>query len=345
MSNSNVIGIDLAKNVVQVCKLNIASGEVVYNKAINSNKLAELLAKEKPAIVAMEGCGGAHFWARKAQSFGHDARIIPPKTVKAFLQGQKTDANDAMAIAIAAIQIGTTFSRIKSETQHTLQSIESSRRFLIRSITALSNHIRAFMYEYGINTPQGYKGLTTKVLNTLDADNDQLPSCLKGTLSIMWHQLQTTKQQLKQLENEKAALVQHIEPCKRLMKLEGVGVVAASMLYASLGDGSNFKNGRAAAVYLGLTPKQHSSGGKTYLTGISKTACDRPLRSVLYQGALAVIQWLPSTPRTQKEAWLIALVARVGIKRACIALANKTVRTAWAMLSRDESYRASPLIN
>jgi len=132
--------------------------------------------------------------------------------------------------------------------------------------------------------------------------------------------------------------VKQLEPCKRLMALEGIGEVCASMLYASIGDGREFKNGRQASVYIGLTPKQYSSGGKIIMLGIDKRGGNKPLRAALYQGALSVISRLPSEPRTAKEAWLLKLVERVGVKRACIALANKTVRTAWALLATGKSY-------
>ncbi len=338
MKNSNVIGIDLAKNVIQVCKIN-KHGELISNKAISPGKLKELLAKSSPSLVAMEGCGACHYWARLAQKYGHDARVISPKKVKAFLQGHKTDANDALAIAIAATQFGMIFSQIKDEEQQSLQTLETSRKFLDKELTALNNHIRAYLYEYGITMSKGKKGLRETIVLVLDDLDTRLPQCLKGTLQLLWERYQLTVVQLKKTEKNKAALVKQLEPCKRLMDLEGIGNVCASMLYASIGDGREFKNGRQASVYIGLTPKQHSSGGKTYIRGIDKQGGNKALRAALYQGALSVISRLPSEPRTVKEKWLQALVERAGVKRACIALANKTVRTAWALLATGKSYK------
>ena len=338
MKNSNVIGIDLAKNVIQVCKIN-KHGELISNKAISPGKLKELLAKSSPSLVAMEGCGACHYWARLAQKYGHDARVISPKKVKAFLQGHKTDANDALAIAIAATQSGMIFSQIKDEEQQSLQTLETSRKFLDKELTALNNHIRAYLYEYGITMSKGKKGLRETIVLVLDDLDTRLPQCLKGTLQLLWERYQLTVVQLKKTEKNKAALVKQLEPCKRLMDLEGIGNVCASMLYASIGDGREFKNGRQASVYIGLTPKQHSSGGKTYIRGIDKQGGNKALRAALYQGALSVISRLPSEPRTVKEKWLLALVERAGVKRACIALANKTVRTAWALLATGKSYK------
>ncbi len=338
MQNSNVIGIDLAKHIIQVCKID-KHGELLSNKAISPNKLKLLLANAPPALVAMEGCGACHYWARLAQTYGHDVRIISPKRVKAFVQGHKTDANDALAVAIAASQFGMVYSQIKSEEQQSLQTLETSRKFLDKELTALNNHLRAYLYEYGIIMNKGQKSLRAIMPLVLDALDTRLPSCLKSTLKLLWERFQLTDIQLKEAEQYKAAFVKQLEPCKRLMKLEGIGTVCASMLYASMGNGKEFKNGRQASVYIGLTPKQYSSGGKVHMMGIDKKGGDKALRAALYQGALSVILRLPSEPRTAKEAWLLKLLARAGIKRTCIALANKTVRTAWALLATGKSYQ------
>jgi len=340
MMKCNVIGLDLAKNVIQVCKIS-TDGVLIYNKAVSPRKLRELLAKEKIAIIALEGCGSCHYWGRLAQQHGHDVRIISPKKVKAFLQGQKTDANDAFAIAIASIQLGMVFSQLKSEEQQMVQTLEKSRKFLEKSVTSLSNHIRALMYEYGITSPQGKKGLRETVAMVMDGEDKRLPVSLQGTLEILWERYKKTLEQLKSSEQSREALVKQLEPCKRLLDLEGVGPVCAARLYASLGDGGNFKKGRDASVYVGVTPKQHSSGGKVYMRGINKGGGDKELRAALYQGAFSVIYKLPAQARTKKQAWLINLVARVGVKRASIALANKTVRTAWALLVSGEKYKVA----
>jgi len=337
MQNSNVIGIDLAKNVIQVCKID-KHGELISNRAISPSKLKELLAKSNPSIVAMEGCGACHYWARLAPKYGHDVRIISPRKVKAFLQGHKTDANDALAVAIAATQFGMVFSQIKAEEQQSLQTLETSRKFLDKELTALNNHLRAYLYEYGITMNRGQKSLRATIVIVLDDLDTRLPQCLKNTLKTLWERYQLTVFQLKETEKYRAALVKQLAPCKRLMELEGIGEVCAAMLYASIGDGREFKNGRQASVYIGLTPKQYSSGGKIIMLGIDKRGGNKPLRAALYQGALSVISRLPSEPRTVKGEWLLKLVERVGVKRTCIALANKTVRTAWALLATGKSY-------
>lgn len=323
---------------MQVCVID-KHGEYTSNKAMSPKKLKEMLVNVKPSLVALEGCGSSHYWARFAQSCGHEVRMISPSRVKAFLQGQKTDANDALAIAIAVNQPRMIFSAIKSEEQQTLQTLETSRKLLDREHTALSNHIRAFLYEYGITTNVGRKSLREKIVLVLDGSITGLPRCLKSTLKSLSDRLDRTAEELNIIGKTKAVLVRGIEPCKRLLDLEGVGEVCSAMLYSSLGNGSGFKNGRQASVYIGLTPKQHSSGGKTFITGIDKLGGDKQLRSALYQGALSVISRLPDEPTTVKQAWLINLVQRAGVKRACIALASKTVRTAWALLATGKNYQ------
>jgi len=337
MNDFNVIGIDLAKTVLQICKIS-KHGELLMNKAVSPSKLKPLLANSSPSIVAMEGCGSCHYWARLARQYGHEVRIMNPRKVKAYLQGHKTDANDALAIAIAATQCGMVFSQVKSEEQQSLQTLESSRKFLDKELTALGNHLRAYLYEYGITTGRGKKCLREKLVSVLDSSDNELPQCLKHTLQLLWERYQTTQSQLKEATKHKAALVKQLEPCQRLLDLEGVGAVCAPMLYAKIGDGSGFKSGRHASVYIGVTPKQYSSGGKTHMIGITKNGGDKALRAALFQGAFSVIHKLPEVPQTAKQAWLQALVQRVGVKRACIALANKTVRTAWALLATGKKY-------
>lgn len=342
MTKRNVIAIDLAKNVFQVCRVS-TSGKTLSNKPLNRERLKELLVNSQPSIVAFEACGSSHYWGRFAQAHGHIVRMLPPKAVKAFRQGHKTDETDAQAIAIAAQQEAIKPCNLMNVEQQTLQSFESSRRYIGKQCRALANHIRALAYEYGLTIPKGNSPFFKKIPLILEDAENGFPHTLRVILHGLCEQLKIQQALLKDIEKEKAQQVKTIEPCQRLSALEGVGPVGSAMLYSCLGKGEMFKNGRQASTYIGVTPKQHSSGGKTVMVGIDKKGGNKELRVVLYQGALSVISRLPEEPTTVKQRWLIQLVHRVGVKRACIALANKTARTAWALLSTGEEYRPQAL--
>lgn len=197
-------------------------------------------------------------------------RIISPRKVKALLQGQKTDANDALAIAVAATQTGMVFSQLKNETQQTLQSIETSRRFLERQRIALENSIRAYAYEYGLTSAKGKRGFKQLVVAILDNQIDGLPECLKPTLQLLYDQYCETVACVSAIEKQRNSLVLQNNSCTRLKELEGVGDVCATLLFITPSNGSEFKNGRQASAYVGVTPKQYSSGGKVSMKGIDK---------------------------------------------------------------------------
>jgi transposase len=345
MQKSNVIGIDLAKNVIQVCVIS-ADGELISNKAVSPKNLKEISAKTNPSIVAFEGCSACNFWSRFVQQFAHEVRIIGPRKVKAFLQGQKTDANDAIGIAIAVSQVGMVLSQLKSKDQQILQSIETSRKFIDKQLVALMNHMRAYLYQYGITTARGKKSFSQLVANILGGSFDgysELPVSLIPPLRTMWERYEQTLKQRKDIEKQRNILMKQSQPSQRLIELEGGGEVCAAMLFCSLGNGKGFKNGRHASAYVGVTPKQFSSDGKVSMKGIDKVGGNKELRAALYLGGLSFVISLPDKPKTTKQAWLISLVQRVGIKRACIAMANKTVQTAWALIATEKQYQKTLL--
>lgn len=222
--------------------------------------------------------------------------------------------------------------------------MQTSRRLMERTLTATSNYILALFYEYGVVVGKGKKALREGVTREMAPESVNLPVPIKEVMSTLWSHYLSTENQLKALTLQLKNTTKQSEPCKRLMELEGVAEMGAVGLFTSLGDGSQFKNGRQASAYIGVTPKQHSSGGKTVMVGIDKHGGDKALRSTLYLGALSVIAGLPSEPKTSKQQWLINLVRRVGVKRACIALVNKTIRTAWALLRSGKAYQKSPLL-
>lgn len=341
--NRNVISLDLAKRVIQVAKF---TGDAVmqYNKPMSPDAVITILANTKPCIVAMEGCGSFHYWGRVAARFGHEVRAMPAVKVKPFIGKQKTDANDAVGIYVASRQPNMTFCPVKSIEQQTIQSIQVSRRILESTVTAMGNHIGALLYEYGIAFAKGKKALREAMSRYLAPECNKISPSIKGVLATLWAQYLSVEAHFDDVSEQLRQHIAQSEPCKRLMALEGVGEIGAAGLYASLGDGSGFKNGRQASVYIGVTPKQHSSGGKVVMLGIDKHGGDKLLRATLYLGALSAISRLPTEPTTEKQRWLIALVKRVGFKRACIALVNKTVRTAWALLRYSQPYQPTPLI-
>lgn len=333
MNNRNVIALDLAKNIIQVAKVT-KHGEIVFNKAQSPAKVRQILANSPPSIVAMEGCGSFHYWGRIAQSFGHEVRGMSPKHVKPFVSKQKTDANDAIGIAIAAIQPNMPLSPVKNIEQQILQTLTVSRKLLDKQLTQLGNHIRALFYEYGITIARSKKALKEALI-----ERNDLPEVLLPMLNILKVQYKQIEQSLKQVTKNLELLVAQNEQCQRIMALEGVGTLGAAGLISNLSQTGHFKNGRCASVYLGVTPKQFSSGGKIVMLGIDKFAGDKQLKSSLFLGALSYISNLPEEPSTLKQQWLLRLVARSGIKRACIALVNKNIRTAWAMLKSGTSYQ------
>jgi transposase len=342
MYHHNVISLDLAKRIIQISKVS-PTGEIFFNKAVSPKKAKEIIANSKPCIVAMEGCGSFHHWGRFAQTYGHIVRGMPPKKVKPFVGKQKTDANDTIGIAVAVRQPNMTFCQVMTIEQQNLQAIQTSRRFLDKSLTQIGNHIHALLYEYGVKLNTGKKSLRLGMAQYASPEDETLPTIVKELLVTLQTQWQETELQYKVIDKLLQQQVTQSEPCKRLMQLEGVAKIGAAGLFCSLGDGQGFKNGRQASVYIGSTPKQHSSGGKTIMVGIDKKGGDKKLRSTLYLGALSYICALPSEPKTEKQRWLINLIRRAGVKRACIALVNKTIRTAWALLRSGESYTAVPL--
>lgn len=337
--NLNVIAIDLAKNLFQVCKTDF-NGKVIYNKAVTRKKLKELLITEKRSLVAMESCAGTHYWARYAKQSGHQVKAISARRVKAFRQGQKTDANDALAISVAARQPHIKESRLLSAQEQCLQGIERMRDLLNKQKVSLSNQIRGVLFELGHPIAQGDAALKEAIGDILEDGENDLTMPFRYTLNLLHQRFLDTIEQISLIETQLNELIKQDKTCKRLQALEGVGPVCAMAIKVALSDPGHFKNGREAAACIGLTPVQHSSGGKEKIGSISKMTGNNKLRSVLFQGALAVVSQLEKrTCRTHKEVWLKNLTARRGKKIAAIALSNKTIRTAYALLKNDLDYK------
>lgn len=345
MFNTNVIAIDLAKSSFHVCNLN-KNNEVTLDRSFTAKKMQEWLIKQMPSVIAIEACGSSHYWARFVEEHGHTPLLLPTKVVTPFRKGHKTDKNDALAIAIAAKQPKVKTVAVKTVEEQGLQSIERMRKHHSDAITATGNLLRGLVYEFGLTIPKGHAALQREIPSILEDSENRLPSAFRRQLANMYQFYLTTKTEFEAVEKELFDLIKENKSCRRIMALEGIGPVNALGLTLSLGEkGKSFKNGREASACIGVTPKQYSTGGIVTLGGIGKNRGNKLLRSTLIQGSLAVIKVLKKRePKTQKEVWLKALMARIGLRRAAVALANKNIRTAWALLSHDVEYQPSAII-
>ena len=341
MTKLNVIGVDLAKNVIQVSVLSPSNHEL-RNSALTRRKFAEFLGRQRPSLVAFEACATSHYWARVAQRHGHEVKIIPAKAVFPFRQGHKTDENDALAVAEAARRPNEKLAPLKTVEQQGMQAIQRSRELLVHERVSLANHLRGLLMEFGMVIPQGFASLYRLLPEILEDGENELPDLYRPTLNLLYGRLCDLREDLERLNREIEVLVQANPVCRRLTALEGVGPIGSVLLYATLGTGEAFTNGRQFSAYLGLTPKQFSSGGKVNLVGISKRVANRRLRAVLITGARAYVYHMKE-PKTAKDRWLWAIVECSGKCKAAVALANKNVRTAWAMLTQNTEYQRYPM--
>ena len=336
MRKHNTIGVDLAKNVIQVCVVSVSNKELL-NKELTRKKFTEFLVRQKPALVAFEACATAHYWARVALRHGHQIKIIPAQAIVPFRQGHKTDSNDALAVAETANRPNIKVAPCKGIEQQGMQSVQRSRELLVQERTALSNHLRGLLLEFGVVIPRGFAALTQRIPDILEDGENELPDVYRPTLARLYERFCRLREDIQFLDKQIACLVKQNEPCRHLTEMEGVGPISAILLFATLGTGEAFKNGREFSAYIGLTPKQYSSGGKTNIIGISRHVANRRLRAVLIQGARAYVHKMKE-PQSPKDKWLWSLIQRAGYGRAAVALANKNVRTAWALLTRGTVY-------
>jgi transposase len=326
MSEIKVLGIDLAKSVFQLHGVD-ARGAVKLCKQVRRSQLLRVLSQLAPCRVAMEACGSAHFWARKIQALGHEVRLIPAQYVKAFVKGNKTDRNDAEAICEAAQRANMRFVPVKSEEQQSAMAQQSLRALLVKQRTALMNHIRGHLAEFGWVVPKGMSALRKLLAQR------ELLSHAPGTLQHWAVQAQAAWQGLDEQIKESSQAIQqwaHAHPsCRYLMRRSGIGVLTASALVAQI-EPTHFKNGRHLSAFIGLVPKEHSSGGKHVRLGISKRG-NTELRTLLIHGARAVLR-TAAGKEDLLHRWAVQLCARVGKHKAIVAVANKMARYVWVDL-------------
>lgn len=335
------VGLDIAKNVFQLHGVD-ASGKVVAQKPLKRKQVLSYFVNLPSCLIGMEACASSHYWQRQLEALGHDVKLINPQYVTPYVKTNKNDARDAEAICEAVTRPGMHFVPRKSVEQQDIQIIHRVRSQLIKQRTALVNQIRGLLGEYGLIVPLGVAAVRRHLpLYIEDADNE-LTVISREIFADFYIHLQQLDQQIKLYDQKIDAMVCRMQACQRLLKVPGIGPVVATALVMAVGDVSVFKNGRHMAAYLGLVPKQHSSGGRNRLLGISKRG-DRYVRSMLVHGARAVAYRVRKDP-DHKNQWLYQLIQRRGMNKAVVAFANKIARQAWAILAREEDYR-SPCVS
>jgi transposase len=329
------IGLDIAKSVFQAHGVD-AAGEVVLRRRLSRSRLLEFFEKHPRCLVGMEACASAHFWARELARLGHTVRLIPPSYVKAYLKRQKNDRADAEAICEAVTRPSMRFVPVKSVEQQDIMVLHRTRSLLMRQRVQLSNAIRGHMGEFGVVAPVGRLGLEQLIAIAANEGDARIPIAARACLLMLAGQLRMVNRQLLENDRRIIAAARTSDVGRRLMEVPGVGPVLASALVASVPDPSSFKSGRNLAAWIGLVPRQNSSGGKERLGSITKEG-DRYLRKMLVVGAVAVLRY--AQKNGARRPWLVSLMARRKPKVAAVALANKTARTIWAIMSSGSRYR------
>ena len=332
------IGVDLAKDVFQVHGVDRHEKAVWRRKLRRNEWLKVLVATAEPGCqIGMEACGGAHHWARKLQGLGFRVKLIAPQFVKPYVKGDKNDANDAEAICEAMSRPSMRFVTVKSAEQQDIQAVHRIRVGLVEQRTAKANQIRGLAAEYGLVAPKELGQLRTALPCWLEDAQNGLSDRFRQLLSGVWEDLRALDERVGELDREITVIAKSDPLAKRLQQLRGVGPVIATALVGALGNGEQFDRGRQMAAALGLTPRQHSSGGKERLLGISKRG-DAYLRTLLIHGARSVIRTAKGK-EDRLSRWVVALAARSHPNVAAAALANKTARMAWAMMRNGTDYQ------
>jgi transposase len=336
MQAIKTVGLDIAKSVFQVHGIDVA-GNVVVRRQLKRRYVLAFFEKLNPCLVGIEACASSHHWSRELQALGHTVRLMPPAYVKPYVKRQKNDAADAEAICEAVTRANMRFVSTKTPEQQSCLMLHRTRHLFIRQQTSVINAIRAHFAEFGIVAPVGRNGVEELLGVVADASDKRLPEVARACLLALGTQLRMLKTQILNFDRMITAWHRSNETSKRLDELPGVGPALATALVASVADPKAFRSGRDFSAWIGLVPKQNSSGGKQKLGSISKQG-DRYLRSLFTAGALAVIRYA-KIHGTEHRPWLTALLARRPTKVAAVALANKIARMAWAMMARGERYR------
>lgn len=330
------IGIDLAKNVFQVHGVD-ERGKVVLKKQLRRDQMATFFVNLPPCLVGMEACGSSHHWARKLQGMGHTVRLMAPQFVKPYVKTNKNDAADAEAICEAVGRPNMRFVPVKNVEQQAVLALHRVRQGFVKARTAQANQIRGLLGEFGIIIPQGIGYIASRVPDLIEDASNELPGTFRLLVQRLLDHLKELDRQVDELEAQIQAWHRSNELSCKLAQIPGIGPITASALVASIGDAKNFDNGRQVAAWLGLVPRQHSSGGKSNLLGMSKRG-DTYLRTLLIHGARSVIY--RAGQRAESCQWINSVVNRRNKNVAAVALANKNARIVWALLAHDRHYQA-----
>jgi len=334
MEKVSIVGLDLAKNVFQVHGID-AQGKVLLRQHLRRGEVLSFFAKLAPCLVGMEACATAHYWGRELMKLGHAVKLMPPAYVKPYVKPGKTDAADAEAIAEAVSRPTMRFVAVKTVGQQSVLMLHKVRDLLVRQRTMLINALRGHLAEFGVVTARGPAGV--KAIEELHQMQDGLPALARIAFQRLVDRLEAVGAEIRKAEREIVASCREDAVSRRLMTIPGIGPITASAIVAAAPDGTLFRSGRQFAAWLGLTPRPHSSGGKERLGGISKQG-DGYIRRLRVTGATAVIRL--ARQGNPSKVWAAKLLERKPARLVSVALANKTARIAWVVLTRDESYRA-----
>ena len=330
------LGIDLAKNVFQICAMNRA-GRVIQTKRLKRSELMKFIVQLKPCLIGIEACSSSFHWAREFSKHGHNVKLIAPQYVKPFVKTNKNDFNDAEAIAEAVQRPQMHFVPLKSVEQQSVQALHRVRSRLVHERTALMSEIRGLLAEFGIVIKTGTASLRKELPQLMeDADNTQLTMIMRDIVAEIYNELISLDERVKRFDQKIERVFKQSEIAQRIAEVEGIGVLSATALVAAVGDATNFKSGRQMAAWLGLVPRQASSGSKTKLMGISKRG-DAYIRTLLIHGARSAALRV-GEKSDRRSTWVREKMKTRGPNKTYVALANKNVRVIWKLMTSGESY-------
>lgn len=332
------LGIDLAKNVFQLHGVD-SSGKVILKKRLSREKFKIFLVNFEPCLIGIESCGGSNYWCRELKKLGHDVKVMAAQFVKPFVKSNKNDMNDAEAICEAVQRPSMRFVSPKSIEQQDIQSIHRVRERLVKHRTSIVNEIRGLLGEYGIVIAKNITNVRTKLIGIIEEDSVQLTDLTRSIFYDLYEELKDIDNRVEAYNKRIDNVFKSSPECQRITKICGVGPITSTAIIAACGDPSVFKNGRQFAAWLGLVPRQSSSGGKTKLLGISKRG-NSYIRYLLVHGARSVLRHSKNKTDAMSQ-WANQLEKRRGHNKTCVAIANKNARVIWALLHKKEEYKAA----